>query len=241
MNDRPHTLPNQPQITPTGGFPGYYNEADSYIPKQISPVRNWKEWNKNVKENWKQVIPTSINVRNRQLQELISQYKTPLQSLITGGLQDAAVGQRANSLESLAGNTAGRGLYSSGLQDLGTRSVELDYLTNTAKAGQAGQQKEQMRRTDLLKQILNVPAQDLDFYSAIRGGTGQASSQFSDNSQNYEQLFNGVGSLIKSLATYGMGGGAGVAADMAGGAGGFSAGAGGGSSMFGGGAFGGAS
>ena len=222
----------QPQSAARGGTPAYYLPPNQLYPLQIRPINNNSDWVTNQKEMYKQLIPTSINLRNYSLQNLLQQQQLPMEQLFAAQGTGAVAGATSQAQDQLRASMAGRGMSSSGAMQEGQLTNEMAYLKGVGAAGLQSRAQEDERQRQLLQQLLSVPEADLRFYQAIRSGAIPAGNLFAPQLYGWGQAAQGITELVKSVATSGAGGGGGAGMAMGasgymGGGGGFSFGGGG--------------
>lgn len=217
----PYAPGPQPQSTARGGTPAYYLPPEQLYPYQVRPINSTNDLSTVQKEIYKQLIPTSINLRNYQLQQLLQQQQLPMEQLFaaqgTGQIAEA----RGQGLDQIRTGMAARGLTDSGIESENNLNTEMAYLKGVGAANLQARGQEDERQRQLLQQLLSVPEADLRFYQAIRQGTIPAGNLFAPQLYGWGQAAQGMAELVKSVATMGAGGGGAGGAGMAMGAGGY--------------------
>lgn len=199
----------QPASTPRGGQIPYYIPPNQYTPFPAKDPTNPANDATNMKAIYKSLIPTSVNVRNLGLQQVLQQLGTPEQSLyLSQGMDSAAqnYGQTGGQLASLL---ASRGLTGSGPANAANETNSAGYLQNVAGAQFGAQQQGDSRTNNLLNQLMGISQSDTNFYQAIRSGSLPAGAAAGPPNYGFPQLAQGLATLVKTIASYGAGAAAG--------------------------------
>lgn len=246
-----YPLPPQPVANRGGGPPKYWLPYDAYMPQQqfdtnpesLNEIKNPKRRRKvqkqleaaNQKEYYRQLAASSVNVRNRSLQEVLGRLNMPLENVAAaGGIDTAAQNFRQNQGQ-LSAMLAQRGLIGSGAESTGRNANLMGYLSNTANVREDARNLEDTRRQGALQDLLNLSTADVQFADAMRTGSLPLSPP-NFHAADYYMMAKGIGTAVRTLASMGAGAAAGAGAAGGGGQsmGGFSAGEGGMSSLAGG-------
>lgn len=191
-----------------GGRPQYFVDPQQLYPIARNPSRNPGEFYQAEVQAGQELIPTSVNIRNLALQRLLQQYQTPMEQMYLSQLTNPITAQRTSNMDQLRNVMTQRGLLNSGATDEAKLGIEMQYLQGRAGAGMQAQQEEQNRRMALLGQIQGIPSQDMAFYQAIREGTIPASQPQDQHVQDWYTATKGYGTGVRSILSWGMGGGA---------------------------------
>lgn len=124
----------------------------------------------NIQNYYDQLLPTSINIRNRGLQDIFQRMQTPMMQLYAGQGVDKAARERGAARDQLTAGAAARGLGNSGQLAQLLRENEMGYLGNVSNAESAGNDAEVKRKAGLYNQILGSNQSDIDFYKYINAG-----------------------------------------------------------------------
>lgn len=188
---------------------GSFFPAEQLYPLQTRDLKTQGDFEKEVLDQFNQLVPTSENLRNYNLSQILSEYDRPMEQLYAAQLNAPVAAGRRGNLDALRATMAARGLTDSGIADEGRLGIESAYLQGVGAAGQQARQQENQRRNMLLREILNVPADDIRFYEAIRSGAVPMGSLWNIDTQNWGQMAYGLGTMVRSLASMGAGAAAG--------------------------------
>lgn len=194
-----------PQAVLGGGYIG----ANQLTPQQNGPLLAGQQ-GQQLKNIWKQVEPTAVNLRNQNLTNIIQAMNVPMEQLYAAqGTGQAAQG-RVQGMDQLRTAMAQRGMLGQGAMAEGNLGVQGNYLQNVGNANVAAQGQEQQRQQALLSQMMNIPQSDLAFYNAIRGGASSMGQLFQNqDAQFWGQAAKGLGTAARSAISAGAGAGAG--------------------------------
>ena len=173
----------QPIQNTNFGTPVYYTD-----PSQISPIQHYpypptgitsrtgiqNATGRAVTDFANQLIPTSQNVRNQNLSELLNRMNTPMESLFASQGSDQLAQQYGGASGSLMSNLASRGLIGSGAQASGLRGLKMNFLSGMASNQIGARNEENKRQLGLSQQLFNTVNSDLDYYRYINAGRDTA-------------------------------------------------------------------
>jgi hypothetical protein len=199
----------QAQTSLRGTKPGYYIPFNQYTPYQVSPINNMGDLLSNRHQMLSQLIPTSVNVRNLELSQLLARMNQPFGQVYGGQYAEQAANQFSQGQGQLASDAARRGMLQSGAYQAGSRANQAGLLSGEASAALQGQQAQDQRYLAQLSQLFNIPEQDINFNSALRGGTYAAGGLFAPQNFGWPQVAGGIAQFVRSAASEGAGGAAG--------------------------------
>lgn len=172
-----YPLPNLPVTNEGGKPPPYYTNPEQYTPVDYGFPTGKGGDNFNLRNFYEQLIPTSKNVRNRSLQNILQRSQMPLEQVYAGQEADKASQGRAQNIQDLESNAASRGMVNSGPLERAMRGNEVNYIGNLAQAQSAGRDQEVKRQSELAGQLMALVKGDLDFYKYLNAGRNVAVGQ----------------------------------------------------------------
>ena len=132
----------------------------------------------NLQSYFDQLLPTSINLRNRALSDMFQRANMPMEQLYAGQGIEQAAGQRAGNMENILASGAARGMGQSGALSGALRQNELGYLGGVGQAQNAAHDREVKRKAGIYNEILGSNQADIDFYRYLNAdrdvATGRA-------------------------------------------------------------------
>lgn len=203
--------PNKPWAPPpavdAAKNPKYFLPPEQLYPLQTGPITDYKSFLEQQAQQIGQLIPSSTNVRNYNLQNLMKSYNLPMEQLFAQQAMGPVVQNRAQTMDQLRAAMAERGMSNSGVANEGRLSIEEQYLKGVGAAQMNARATEDARRNNMLQQLLQIPADDIRFYEAIRSGTIPASNLYDYHAADWGQAAYGFGTAIRSAASAAAGGG----------------------------------
>jgi hypothetical protein len=149
---------------------------------------------------YNQLIPSSQNLRNRTLKDIIQQQQMPMEQLYASQQMGENVSQNAQRQDQIRATMAGRGLGQSGIMDEGTLANQSQYLKDYQKAQLNAKNQEVARQGGLAAGMTDIVNKDLDFYRLINAGLNEARGLISPaNLGALEGLGRGASGLVTAL------------------------------------------
>jgi len=179
-------LPTQPANRDK--TPPYYIDPRQYTPVNYGfntgklGTNTYSSWEKgkdkfNLQNYFDQLLPTSINLRNRALSDMFQRANTDMESVYAGQGVGQAVDTRAKGLDQIYGNAAARGMGQSGALNQALRQNELGYLGAAGQAQNAAHDMETKRKAGIYGEILGSNQADIDFYKYLNAGRDVATGR----------------------------------------------------------------
>lgn len=149
-----------------------FGELSRLDPRQLSPVQMFPASNMvaGVENFFEQLRPTSSNVRNRGVMNILQSMNTPMEQLYASQLAEPLVQGRSSSLDQLRSQMTQRGMYNSGIADEARLGVETDYLKGMGQVAGQARSKEIERQAGLANQLLGVAENDIAYYRYLTAG-----------------------------------------------------------------------